>query len=87
MPRNRTMTKAHKAKLHELRMTVFACRDAVYRAFPDRTDVPYRDCYAASPLAVREAMDRANEALEAFERDMVAEGRAFRTSTGGILAA
>ena len=73
----KTLTKAQRNRLHDLRMMVFATRDTVYRAAP-RDDVPLSECLALCPSAVKARYADALGALAQFEQEMVAQGRGYQ---------
>lgn len=75
------MTKAQIATHHNLQTMVFAQSDKVFSVV-ERTDVPFMTCYAAAPMELRMAHDKAKNDLDAFERDMIAKGRGWRNANG-----
>ncbi len=70
------ITKQQETHLHNLRMMVFATRDAVYRA-ADRDDVPLSECMKICREDVRDKYTEAVGVLVEFESSLVQQGRGY----------
>lgn len=79
-----TMAKMTKVQLRDydkLLAVLGKARDAIYAFGCDR-NVPFYECYS---LATQEAQDKHSKAITAlirFESEMVAQGRAWRSTLG-----
>lgn len=75
----KTPTGAQRRRLTRLRAARGAAMDAVYAG---TTALPFNDCYLRSPAHVRRAYDAACAAVDAFERELAAEGRGWVDGRG-----
>jgi argininosuccinate lyase len=83
--RFKRITEANKAKIAKLTDALRLASDNVYAAAAPRNDVPFRQCYEMASHTIRASYDRAKRALDDYENQMVAEGRAHRQNTFGTL--
>ena len=74
-------TKAQRARLDALDLAHLNLRHAVYSCAP-RTDVKLEDCMAQAPAETVAAYIAAREAVDEYCREMISQGRAWRTASG-----
>lgn len=75
------MTKAQHAKHEALRAKLELATAKVYAAGPNR-DTPFSGCLALASDATKQAYELARFNLDEFERQMIADCRAYRATFG-----
>lgn len=78
------MTQVQHKRLARLDATLSRETDNVFAAALPRNDVPFWTCLKMSTHTQRAAYESARDAKESFQRQMIDEGRAWRSENSSL---